>query len=79
MQAAPATETETIMDGDLLYGVSQIAKFLGIETRQARHQCETKRLPCFKLGQIICARRSKLWRWLDELEAGAPEPTSGAE
>ncbi len=74
MQAEPATETEIIIDGDLLYGVYQIAKFLGIETRQARHQCEVKRLPSFKLGQLICSRRSTLWRWLDEQEAGASEP-----
>ena len=71
MEAHTATETNAPEPGDLLYGVKAIAAFLGIEDHQARHQCETKRLPCFKLGQIICARRSTLWRWLDEQEARA--------
>ena len=60
--------------GDLLYGVPAIAEFLGVRVRQARHLCESGRLPTFKLGsQKICARRSTLWRWLAEQEANGAE------
>ena len=71
MEAQVAVENDTVKDGDLLYGVPAIADFLGVSVRQARHQCEVGRVPSFKLGQIICGRRSTLWRWLAEQESGA--------
>ena len=69
MEAQLAIKDDTVTNGDLLYGVPAIADFLGLRVRQARHQCETGRVPTFKLGQIICGRRSTLWRWLAEQES----------
>ena len=63
--------TQNEADADLLYGVPAIAAFLGLSVRQAWHQCESKRLPIFKLGNIICARRSSIAAWLAECEAAA--------
>ena len=76
MEAQQAVSDGTVRAGDLLYGVSAIAKFLGVEVRQARHQCESGRLPTFKLGQIICGRRSTLWRWLAEQETDQSDPAA---
>jgi hypothetical protein len=45
---------------DLLYGARAIADFLGIKQRAAEHLIETKRIPYFKIGKTVCARRSKL-------------------
>ena len=73
MEAQLAVKGDTVKGGDLLYGVPAIADFLGLRVRQARHQCETGRVPTFKLGQIICARRSTLWRWLGEQESNGGE------
>ena len=59
---------------DLLYGVPAIAEFLGLKVRQARHQRETGRLPTFKLGNIICARKTSLMAFLADQEAAARVP-----
>lgn len=55
---------------DLLYGVPAIAKYLGIRDRQARHSCETGRIPTFRIGSIICARKSDVDAWIANLAAG---------
>ncbi len=73
MEAQAAIEDGLVMDGDLLYGVPAIADFLGVKVRQARHQCAKGRVPTFKVGQIVCSRRSTLWRWLDEQEVNGDE------
>jgi hypothetical protein len=54
---------------DLLYGAKAIADFLGLKERSAQHLIETKRIPFFKVGKTVCARRSKLIAAFDELEA----------
>ncbi len=56
-QSAPA---------DLLYGVPAIAAFLGFREHQARHVIAEGRIPTFRMGSIICSRRSTLNAWLDE-------------
>jgi hypothetical protein len=45
---------------DLLYGVSAIAKFLGVKKRAAYHLIETRRIPTFKLGKTVAAKRSRI-------------------
>ena len=54
---------------DLLYGAHAIAEFLGIKERAAYHLIETRRIPFFKIGKTVCARRTSLAAKLDELEA----------
>ena len=56
---------------DLLYGAKAIAQFLGITVAQARHLYEVRRIPTFKIGWIVCARRSSLQDWLDRMEEQA--------
>ena len=54
---------------DLLYGAHAIAEFLGIKERAAYHLIETRRIPFFKIGKTVCARRSTLAARIAELEA----------
>jgi excisionase family DNA binding protein len=56
---------------DLLYGVPKIAEFLGITKRATYHLIEAKRLPHFKIGATVCARRASLIAAFDELEQRA--------
>jgi hypothetical protein len=63
---------------DLLRGASQIAEFVFGDRRQRRAvyhlAVEVKpecRMPVFRLGSVICARRSTLLRWIAEQEASA--------
>jgi hypothetical protein len=62
------TDTNTTAAPDLLYGAHAIADFLGIKKRSAQHLIETKRIPYFKIGKTVCARRSKLLATLEALE-----------
>ena len=59
-------------EGPLLYGAAAIARYLGVRERQARHLIEHGRLPAFKLGATVAARRRTLDAWLDELERSHP-------
>jgi len=60
---------------DLLYGVKAIAAVLGLTQHQAQHRIDDGEIPTFRLGGkkrgTICARRSTLRRWLDDLERQA--------
>ena len=56
---------------DLLYRVPAIARYLGVRERQARHSCEAGRIPTFRIGAIICARRSDIDTWIAGLAAEA--------
>ena len=53
---------------DLLYGMQAIAVFLGIKRSVAYHLAATHRIPTFKVGRTVCARRSKILAALDALE-----------
>ena len=48
-------------DGDLLYGASEIAEHLGLTENQVRHQIRKGRIPVFRMGWIICSRKSTRW------------------
>jgi excisionase family DNA binding protein len=60
--------SDTTITGDLIYGTKRIADFLGVPVRAAEHMVETKRIPFFKMGKTVCARRSRLQEHLDRLE-----------
>lgn len=64
-------EDDNELSGDLLRGADEIARFLfGDETRRRKvyHLVATSKLPVFKLGSMICARRSILLKWIEEQE-----------
>lgn len=63
---------------DLLEGAEAIARFMYGDERKRRrvyHLADdargTRRLPCFRLGSTLCARKSTLVRWIEANEARA--------
>lgn len=73
-QAAPI---ELTLSGDLLRGADAIAEYLYGDAGQRRkvyHLAETSRLPIFRLGSVLCARRSILIEWIAEQERRAWRP-----
>jgi hypothetical protein len=69
--AAPMSETEVEFSKDLLRGADAIAEFLFGDAKQRRkiyHLTETSNVPHFKLGSMICARKSVLLKWIEEQE-----------
>ena len=58
---------------DMLYGAEAIAGFLfgkntGRERRQVYHLVSAKIMPVFRLGTQLCARKSSLIQWIENLE-----------
>jgi hypothetical protein len=56
---------------DLLRGAEEIAQFLFGDQklrRQVYHLAATSTLPTFKLGSMICARKSVLLKWIEDQE-----------
>jgi excisionase family DNA binding protein len=53
---------------DLLYGAAKIADFLGVKRSVVYHLIETGRLPYFKVGKTVCARRSRLLAAMEQME-----------
>jgi hypothetical protein len=58
-------------DLDLLTGAEAIATFMGVKPRRIYHLAETQRLPVFRIGSTLCARRSTLRRWIEDMERAA--------
>jgi len=65
-------EPDAELAQDLLRGADEIAEFLFGSGRQYRrkvyHLVATSTLPVFKLGSMICARKSVLFRWIEAQE-----------
>ena len=74
-----AKEPQDDLSDDLLEGATKIAKFVfGDESNKARrriyHLADLKRndrLPVFRMGQQIFARKSTLRRWISQRESSA--------
>jgi hypothetical protein len=65
------SEPELELANDLLRGADEIAKFLYGDSTQRRkvyHLAATSNLPVFKLGSMICARKSVLLKWIKDQE-----------
>jgi hypothetical protein len=59
------------LSDDLLRGAEAIADYLYGDPTQRRkvyHLAETSRLPIFRLGSVLCARRTVLLHWINEQE-----------
>jgi excisionase family DNA binding protein len=63
--------TDATNEPDLLYGCEPIAEFLGISKRAAYSLIERKRIPTFKIGRTIAARKSRLRQHFETLEKEA--------
>lgn len=60
------------LSDDMLRGADSIAEFVFGEQghrRQVYHLAETSRLPVFRLGSRLCARKSVLLQWIATQEA----------
>lgn len=71
-QPAPIN-AEATLASDLLRGADQIAEFVFGDKKHRRKvyyltgvaKC---RMPHFRMGSVVCARKSTLMRWIDEWE-----------
>lgn len=57
----------TDLSSDLLRGADKIAEFMFGDTklrRQVYHLSERKKLPVFRMGSTICARKSTILEWI---------------
>jgi hypothetical protein len=62
---------ELCLADDMLRGAEAIAEFLFGDSKQRRkvyHVVECGKLPTFRLGSILCARKSKLLEWIEQQE-----------
>ena len=65
---------------DLLRGADAIAEFIfGARgsRRKIYYLAETSHLPVFRLGSVLCARRSVLMRWITGQENRARSKSEG--
>ncbi len=74
-RASPAT-AEPFLADDLLRGAEELAEFIFGDRRQRRkiyHIAEGGGLPTFRLGGILCGRKSTLLRWIAKQESKTGE------
>lgn len=57
--------------GDMLRGANAIAHFLGFPQRTIYHAVSKGQIPCFRIGEQVCARKSTLLAWIAEQEGKA--------
>jgi hypothetical protein len=63
--------TPTELADDLLRGAEEIAEFIFGERasrRKVYYLAEASRLPVFRLGSLLCARKSVLLQWISSQE-----------
>ena len=61
--------TKNAVSEDLLRGAEEIAEYLfgdSAKRRSVYHLAQSRQLPVFKLGSMLCARRSTLLAWIEE-------------
>ena len=63
--------TDTTEHPDFLYGAKSIAAHLGMTEKAVYHLIEEGRLPVFKIGRRVAARRSRLQQHFEKLEQQA--------
>src|SRR5205085_1852086 len=56
---------------DLLYGLTNIARYIEISDRQAAYLIEKKALPAFKIDGKVCATRGAIDAWVSEKASSA--------
>lgn len=75
--AVPTDTSSPELADDLLRGADAIAEFIFGERgsrRKIYYLAETSHLPVFRLGAVLCARRSVLLRWIAGQESRAAPP-----
>jgi hypothetical protein len=61
-------ENDRALSDDMIVGADAIATFLGVKRRQVYNASERGYLPVFRLGALICARKTTLASWVTEQE-----------
>jgi hypothetical protein len=59
---------------DMLHGADAIARFIfgaRASRRKVYHLAECTRIPIFRIGSVLCARRSVLMNWITAQESRA--------
>jgi len=72
--AQSASENHCSIADDLLEGADQISTFIygdPSKRRKIYHLFATSDLPVFRLGEIICARKSRIREWIERQETRA--------
>jgi len=72
--AGPRTGEVRPLADDMLRGADEIAEHLFGDRRARRkvyHLAETSRLPVFRMGSVLCARKTTLLRWIEDQEQAA--------
>ena len=67
------------LPGDLLEGAEAIAEFFygdRSKRRKIYHLAETSRLPVFRMGAVLCARKSTILTWIEKQERAGIEACS---
>ena len=75
------TQPEPAFADDLLRGADEIAQFLfgtPSQRRKVYHLAATSKLPVFRLGSMICARRSIVIGWIEAQEGRPANDNAGA-
>ena len=65
---------------DLLHSAAEIARYVFGDERARRkvyHLVATTKMPVFRLGTMICARRKVLLVWIEEQERRVPQDIGG--
>ncbi len=52
-------------DQDMLYGVPAIAQTFGWRLNHVYHLKAKHGLPTFKIGRVVCAKRSAIRAWIE--------------
>lgn len=76
MRPSGATGTGLPLAQDLMNGAGPIAEFIYGEDnepnrRKVYHLSDKHGLPTFKLGGVLCGRRSTIMRWVEQQEGAA--------
>ena len=70
LNVMPAAVVKTISQ-DVLYGADAVGGFTGLNPRQVYHLAQTNKIPVFRMGTLICARKSTILQWIADQEAKA--------
>nr|WP_314257271.1 DNA-binding protein [uncultured Devosia sp.] len=54
---------------DMMVGATKISRFLGVTRRQIYSAVERGDMPLFKIGALVCARKSALTKWIERQES----------
>jgi hypothetical protein len=75
-QTVPNNTTQPLAD-DILRGAEEIAEFIFGDKKSRRkiyYLSECTRIPVFRLGSVLCARRSVLLNWITGQENKVSRP-----